>query len=250
MNNNNSDFLKDNDSAILNITVLGTEIDFYYPNNVFMKNIVLGVFKGNDYPLPKLQNYTAKTIIDIGANIGTTAIYFLSYFPHSKVYCYEPSLRNFRYLKENTKYFDNIESFPYGLFNKSSNVQLYYGKSQSAQDSIIPSAETVEGGEVVQLLNVAEEVEKKGFTDISIIKIDTEGCELPILTEFLKLKDLNIDILYIEYHSEDDRLTIDHLLSERFLLFYSKTNSIHRGNNGYLSKSLCQKHPDVEWLKK
>jgi FkbM family methyltransferase len=212
----------------------GRKINFEYPNNIFMQNIIKLIFEGKEYPLLNIPGYSPTLIIDVGANIGATAIYFLYAFPNSKIQCYEPSLRNYYYLKKNTEYFDNITADAYGLYNKSCEAKLYYGSSQSAQDSIIKSSETTEGYEFVKLVKVSEEIEKKNIKEISILKVDTEGCEVPILTEFLKFENIDIDFVYTEYHSENDKLTINELFSKRFTLFYSSPDRLL----AYISKNL------------
>lgn len=177
----------------MDIKILGKERKFFYPDNEFMKDIIVAALNGHDYPILHLPNYSTKTIVDIGANVGAAALYFLSF-----------SL----------------------------------------------AFETVGESEVVNLVKVSEEITNKEIREISILKIDTEGCEIPVLEEFLMLENTDIGIIYNEYHSEEDRLAIDRLLSPDFMLFYSIANSIHRGNNGYISKDLCKIHPGIEWCKK
>ncbi len=151
----------------------------FYPNNV--KNVITAVFKGRDYPIINLPGYSTKTIVDVGANVGAAAIYFHSCFPDSEIFSYEPSLKNYRYLQKNTKDFNNIKTFQYGLYNETKQCQLFHGKNQSAQDSIIMSYETSGESEIVNLVNASEEITNKGIREISILKIDTEGCEIPVL---------------------------------------------------------------------
>ena len=236
--------------ATMGVTIQGKERKFFYPNNEFMKNVIIAAFKGHDYPIINLPNYSTKTIVDVGANVGATAIYFHSRFPDSEIFCYEPSLKNYRYLQKNTKDFNNIKTFQYGLYNETKQCQLFYGKDQSAQDSIIISNETRGESEIVNLVKASEEITNKGIREISILKIDTEGCEIPVLEELLILGNTDIGIIYNEYHSEEDRLALDRLLSPDFMLFYSSANSIHRGTNGYISKNVCKMHPGIESFKK
>ena len=236
--------------ATMDVTILGKKRKFYYPNNEFMKNIIIAAFQGRDYPIISLPNYSPKIIVDAGANVGATAIYFHSRFPDSEIFCYEPSLKNYRYLQKNTKDFNNIKTFPYGLYNETKQCQLFYGKDQSAQDSIIMSDETIGESEIVNLVKASEEITNKGISDISILKIDTEGCEIPILEELLMLVNTDLGIIYNEYHSEEDRLALDRLVSPDFMLFYSSANSIHRGTNGYISKNVCKIHSGIECFKK
>lgn len=108
--------------AIINVNIGDTNIDFCYPDSQYMKNIILSVFSGNDYPIIQIPDYSPNIIFDIGANIGAVALYFYAHFPESQIYCYEPLTMNYAYLKENTKYFDKIHTYPFGLYDKSANL--------------------------------------------------------------------------------------------------------------------------------
>ena len=67
--------------------------------------------------------------------------------------------------------------------------------------------------------------------------------------EFFKLENLDIDMIYVEYHSEDDRIEIDKIVSPRFLLCSSSADQLHRGTKAYFSKALVAKYPEFEWQK-
>lgn len=58
---------------------------------------VTEIFCREDYPLP----HGAKVIVDIGSNIGISALYFLTRGPGSFVYCFEPNPRNVARLRDN-----------------------------------------------------------------------------------------------------------------------------------------------------
>lgn len=235
-------------SASLNVTVLNRPVRFFFPDNSFIRNVILSIFKGEDYPLLHHKDYCPSVIFDIGANIGATALYFLSEFPTAKLYCYEPSSRNYHYLVKNTGCFRRIKSYPYGLFNKSEEMFIHYGKDQCAQDSIFKSQETITNGEKVALVDVCSEIENRGISEISLMKVDTEGCEIPILTSLLQLEWLKINMLYMEYHCEEDRLYADSLLSNQYFLFYSSAMGIHRGTVGYILKTFAANYPMVKWV--
>lgn len=244
------DLSTEENTTNIDVEIHNRQINFQLPNSNFMKNIVLAIFQGKDYPIIRLPKFIPDVIVDVGANVGATALYFHASFPEAQIFCYEPSPRNFNYLKENTKYFNNIKTLPYGLYNKSCDRLIYFGKDQSAQDSIIKNNGVTENCELVKLVKVSEEIVKRKISRISILKLDTEGCEVSILNEFfLESANVDIDLIYVEYHSEEDRLEIDGMVSERFILFYSQTNQLHRGTKGFISKALISKYPESEWLK-
>jgi hypothetical protein len=68
---------------------------------------------------------------------------------------------------------------------------------------------------------------------ISVLKVDTEGLELPILRA-LGNNLLKTDVIYLEYHSERDRRDLDHLLADRFVLFASQATEPDRGTVCYV----------------
>ncbi len=72
--------------------------------------------------------------------------------------------------------------------------------------------------------------------DIDILKLDTEGCELPILTRTRSFLE-KTRIVYIEFHSEGDRRDIDDLLFGSHILWRAAISSPHRGFLTYVLRS-------------
>jgi FkbM family methyltransferase len=234
-----------NNDETIDFVLEGQSIKFRYPNSEFEKNIVLLNFKGYDYPVIPLYGYSPKIIIDIGAHIGSTCVYFHAHYPEANLYAFEPNIHNYEYLQDNTKYFDKIATFQYGLFDKELEVPLYTGKDNSGQSSVMKNNSAENFSEIIKLKRASDEIKKLNIEKISILKIDTEGCEVPVLKDIEPmLKD--IELIYLEYHSEDDRLEIDQILSPYFLLYFSRTSGIHQGVVTYISKKLAKNYPGIE----
>jgi len=70
---------------------------------------------------------------------------------------------------------------------------------------------------------------------IDILKIDTEGCEVPILRSALEL--VRGGRALFEYHSEGDRRVIDALLADTHILFSGAISGPHRGELCYVARS-------------
>ena len=62
-------------------------MELFSPHDVLTVN---EIFCREDYPCPR----EAKVVVDVGSNIGISALYFLSCAPASFVYCFEPDPRN------------------------------------------------------------------------------------------------------------------------------------------------------------
>ena len=55
-----------------------------------------------------------------------------------------------------------------------------------------------------------------------------------------------VDLLYIEYHCEDDRREIDTMLAEKFLLLWARAERIHTGLCLYISRTMAARYPELE----
>ena len=80
---------------------------------------------------------------------------------------------------------------------------------------------------------------------ISILKIDTEGAEVEILTDLQSWLP-KTELIFIEFHSEEDRLAIDQLLTPFFILFDFSMDCCHRGLMTYLSKRKTREMSSIE----
>lgn len=213
--------------------------EFLFPDGVCMRNLVLGVLKGRAYPVLNLPGYSPRVILDVGANVGAAAMYFHLHFPEATIHCYEPSGRNIPYLMHNTRDLGKVHVHPYGLFREAVLLPLFRGRDTPAQDSVGRSPEAGVEIERVRLEKAADEVGRAGVRSVSILKIDTEGCEIPILADLLRALD-RIDLIYAEYHSETDRLEMDRMLAGTHYLVSARAEQIHRGTNLYASKELSR----------
>lgn len=200
------------------------------------------ILAGNDYPILP-EPLEPQNIIDIGANVGAASIFFSSAYPNANIFSFEPSPSNFEYLKINVIQFPKIKAYNFGLSDEDAELKLYLGRSQCLQHSVIPSIEVSDNFEMIKLRK-ASDVINKISEGRSILKIDTEGCEVQILNSLKKFLD-TVDIVYLEYHSERDRITIDTILSPMFSLWHSAADKVHRGNLAYLSHQLLSTKPSL-----
>ena len=72
---------------------------------------------------------------------------------------------------------------------------------------------------------------------MDILKLDTEGCEVPILRSLQKhLSDMKL--IYADYHSDRERRLIDGLLAETHVLWRGHVPLAYRGEFCYLNRKL------------
>lgn len=217
----------------IDLEIAGKPIHFVFTSALGLRPFVEAVLTGADYPLVFPGIYTPTSIVDIGAHAGAATIYFKSHYPDARVTCFEPCKDSFRNLVENTRQFDGMKLHNRALGEATGEAQLFSGQYSSMQHSLKPNEENTGDFEWVSVLSAIEAFDALGEPAPSIIKIDTEGCELEILTAVLPLLS-KVDVIYLEYHSEADRLALDRLLADDFVLYAARADVPHRGTNTYI----------------
>ncbi len=224
----------------------GRQIVFDYPDAGNMAALLQKIFAGSEYPILRLPDYAPSLIVDVGANIGATAVFFALNYPAARLVCYEPSPRNYGFIRRNTSSFPQIETRPVGLAAAAGTARLYLGNFQAMQNSLYRSSETTDQYETVELRAAAAEL--SALPRGTILKLDTEGAEVPILRAIADRLDA-LDMIYLEYHSEEDRRAIEAILAAEFVLASSHANWPHRGSNHYVARRLIDRFPQLDAMR-
>lgn len=120
-----------------------------------------------------------KYIIDAGANIGMSAIWFANKFPEAKIIAIEPETSNYELLKENCRPYPNISTVHAAVWHKNGEIELlnpgrgYYGFV--TQDSNQNSTNLVQALTIQQIMADAQ------INRIDLLKMDIEGAEKEVL---------------------------------------------------------------------
>lgn len=122
--------------------------------------------------------FKPKTVFDMGANIGVTAVILANVYPDAQIYSFEPEPENFSLLEMNARSYPNVKCFNYGLSNDSGAGRLYPSTDPVNLGGF--STHIKNGpGTLVALRDIAEVCQELGTPDL--IKIDVEGAENHIL---------------------------------------------------------------------
>ncbi|MFN8238008.1 MAG: FkbM family methyltransferase [Chitinophagales bacterium] len=136
-------------------------------------------------------------IIDGGANIGLSVIYFKKLFPQAKIIAFEPDKKIFSILSQNMSSFgfSDVELVNKGLWNETTTLSFF---SEGADSGSIQNAEldntTVHAIETVQLKDYLT------FPEVDFLKLDIEGAETNVLLD-IESRLPSVRNLFIEYHS-------------------------------------------------
>lgn len=237
----------DNTSTI-QVDAKSGSFQFQYPDVANTGQHVRRILAGKDYPVLPIPGYSVETVVDVGANLGAFTIFMAAHFSDARFYCFEPSPGAVEFLRRNVAQTHSAKVFPIGLFSEDTSMSLFEGASQCLQNSLYNSAETSETTQTVELRHAGRMMKELKLDHISILKVDTEGAELPVL-KALQARLSDIDQIYLEYHSEDDRREIEKMLAESHVLAGANAKHVHRGTNQYIRVGLLTEYPVLNTLR-
>lgn len=156
-----------------------------------------------------------RVIVDCGANVGITALYFASRYPKAKIYCIEPHPDNFEILKRNTQsevrivpIHAAVVGLPAATVRLSINEPAWGNKLSNS-----------EAGIDVPAITIPQLCTRYGFEFIDLLKVDIEGAEEIVFAhaEFLSRVKAGV----IELHGHYSRQQFDIDLSKWGLISHS-----------------------------
>lgn len=143
--------------------------------------------------------FEPRLIVDAGANIGLTTIFFSRKFSAAKIISIEPETENFEYLQKNTIGFPNVIVLNKAVWINDGRISLIKSNSYDSH-SVTESEESSDSVESIMLSTILEEY---NIEMVDILKIDIEGAEREIFAGNFQNWLPKIRILVIELH---DRL--------------------------------------------
>ena len=181
------------------------------------------ILNGKKYPL--LKAFQPRIILDVGANLGATSMFFALNYPKAKIFSFEPTKMNFSWLKKNTERFQNVIRVNKGAYFEDTKTKIYLDSEVGGRNSIFKHWSNSDKYEVIDLLNFGKYLKSKELTGtIDILKIDTEGCEIDILRS-IEYDLQNIGVIYLEYHGKEDEEVVMEILSKSHVLVQKKAVS-------------------------
>jgi FkbM family methyltransferase len=156
------------------------------------------IFVWSDYDLDFPSG--VKTVIDAGANIGLSAVYFATRFPDAKVIAIEPQGENFRLLERNTKHYPQVIPIHAALWSDDTTLGL--SNPDDRVDSYQYSRDAA--GETVPAFNMSSVLSRFGMARVDLLKIDIEAAETEVFArkpEWVR----RVGMFIIELHGAEAR---------------------------------------------
>lgn len=161
-------------------------------------------------------------ILDVGANKGQTADFFVKIFPAATIHSFEPNHRLYNLLVKKYSQKDNITVHNYGVSNAKGtltlnetlmdetstfeelNLDSEYLKKKSRILGATPETIVSQSYDVA-VITLADFIKEHKIDHIDVLKIDTEGHEYKCLQGLFgsKPQGCTIDYIQLEQHNND-----------------------------------------------
>jgi FkbM family methyltransferase len=130
------------------------------------------VFVRGDYD----QDFGAPlTIIDAGAHIGLTSVFFTLKYPQARIVAVEPEDANFALLQRHAALYPNIMPVHAGLWSRETRLKV---SNPGAPTWSFRVEESADGFPAVTIDGL---MKRFGFEHVDLVKIDIEGSEVEVM---------------------------------------------------------------------
>lgn len=153
-----------------------------YPATVRRGTVDVGVwdevFISGEYAAPSTASAPPEYIIDAGANIGLTSIFYAIAFPEATIIAIEPAEENWDLLQSNARAYPQIKPTLAALWPTTTRVNI--ANPTDASVSFFCSETTGDG--TVQTVTVPGLMQRHDMPHVDILKVDVEGAEKAIFS--------------------------------------------------------------------
>jgi FkbM family methyltransferase len=157
------------------------------------------IFLFKEFKLP--VNINPKLIVDTGAYIGLSSLYYSSKFPNAQIIAIEPESSNFDILTKNTELNTKIKRINAGVWSKNTHLKIVNSHSEKWAFTVQEVDDSDSNG--IKAITIDEILKVSGFNEIDILKIDIEGSEKEIFSKNSENWLKKVKIIVLELH---DRL--------------------------------------------
>jgi FkbM family methyltransferase len=185
---------------------------------------LLSVYVDRDYDVPGLEWASMRTIVDIGAHVGTFTIWAAIRSPSARLLAVEPNPETFALLLENIR--DNGLEDRVTAVNSAVGPESGTGSLELVEHSLgTRLARTTGRGPQVTVLTLPTLLRDAGLTDVDMLKVDCEGMEYSVFGMTGPQGLRSIGAVACEYHPEPG-----HHIGELDALFATAGFGVHRPN--------------------
>ena len=155
------------------------------------------------------SNNEKPVIIDCGANIGLSSLYFKSIYPNTILHAFEPDATLFDLLEKNAQVNGFTDTYLHQAAVWIENTNLSFSNKGSEASHIDLSNQSTHQVKAIRLADFLGQ-----FDHIDFLKMDIEGAEFQVVADCLDgLK--KVDHFFLEYHGKVDQTKQLHTLLQQ-----------------------------------
>ncbi len=182
----------------IKIQLKDTKHPFFIRSSTSDIAVLNQIFVYQDYEI-NLPFYP-ENIIDCGANIGLSVVYFKNRYPDSTIIALEPEDSNFELLKKNTEAYTNIFTLQEGLWNHECSLEIMEGPDKKPWSFYLVPTTTEKDKNIVRATGINELMFKYNLKGIDLLKIDIEGAEKELFERNYEDWLPKVKVIVIELH--------------------------------------------------
>ncbi len=144
-----------------------------------------------------------KLIVDCGANVGYSSLYFLNQYPNTTIIAVEPDPENFKVCERNlAPYQDRVSLMQSAIWSHPAQLRSNFSKGPGNEWAV--RVKECRPGEESNLVStdIATLLENSDFETIDLLKIDVEGAEAVIFSHNFDTWLKKVKNIVIELHGK------------------------------------------------
>jgi FkbM family methyltransferase len=172
---------------VIKITLNGNKFPMFLRIGTSDVNVFNAIFIGNEYKFTVKES--PKIIIDAGANIGLSTVYFANKYPEAKIIAIEPEENNYKFLTKNTENYANVVRIKAALWDKIEEIDLVntglgnWGYMVSTNNNYNQLKTRIkENLHLTKTITIGKIISDYGIEEIDILKMDIEGAEKEVFS--------------------------------------------------------------------
>ncbi len=180
---------------VITLELIGMRISSYGYFNLLHQ--LKEIFLMGEYQISTTKK--SPVIIDCGANIGLSILYFKRKYPNSKIIAFEPNPSVFNILRLNLEqnHIQGVELYNYCLSDSEGEIEFFVNENLG---TMVGSVLEERGGNK-KLKVKAVRLSSYITEEVDLVKMDIEGAEINVLDDLKRNGKLNsVNTYLIEFH--------------------------------------------------
>jgi FkbM family methyltransferase len=153
------------------------------------------ILRKGEYDLD--TGFNPEIIVDAGANIGASTLYFRIRYPEARIYAIEPERSNFELLQKNLSDYPGVTMENCAIWSENRELII---SNPGAEKYAFQMAEARENADIIPGVTVDSLIDRWQLPHIDLLKMDVEGAE-KLIFDMPEIRWLEkVRVLIVELH--------------------------------------------------